>query len=323
MTDPTNAALTGLRTSDGRAWSTELLDALRIPEASLPEVVDSSGQGPEAIALDGAPPICGIAGDQQASLVGQGCVRPGLAKITFGTGGMLDLCLGAERPVLPHPRRGRHVPDRRLEPRRPTRRGASRRSCSRPARTSSGSATTSASSPTPRRPTTSRRSAPTPRAWCSCPRSSASARRSGTTAPGARCSASPGAPTGPRIVRAVLEGVAHRGADLVEAAETDGGIADPVAAHRRRHVGQPDLRAGAGRRQRPAGRGRPVLEATTLGAGLLAGLAVGTWAGEDDVAATWSPAQVVEPARQLDRDRWADACRRAGAWFPELSALDF
>ena len=60
-----------------RAGTTELLDALRIPEASLPEVVDSSGRGPEAVALDGAPPIAGIAGDQQASLVGQGCVRPG------------------------------------------------------------------------------------------------------------------------------------------------------------------------------------------------------------------------------------------------------
>src|SRR6185369_2547845 len=57
----------------------------------------SSGKGPKATALDGAPPICGIAGDQQASLVGQGCVRPGLAKITFGTGGMLDLVVD-QRP---------------------------------------------------------------------------------------------------------------------------------------------------------------------------------------------------------------------------------
>src|SRR3712207_8117057 len=34
----------------------------------------------------------------QASLIGQGCVRPGLAKATFGTGGMLDLCFGPDRP---------------------------------------------------------------------------------------------------------------------------------------------------------------------------------------------------------------------------------
>ena len=52
-----------------------------------------------ATALPGAPPIAGIVGDQQASLVGQGCVRPGLAKITFGTGGMLDVCTGATPPA--------------------------------------------------------------------------------------------------------------------------------------------------------------------------------------------------------------------------------
>ena len=60
----------------------------------LPVVVDSSGAVGDAAALPGAPPICGIAGDQQASLVGQGCTLPGLAKATFGTGGMLDQCVG-------------------------------------------------------------------------------------------------------------------------------------------------------------------------------------------------------------------------------------
>src|SRR4029453_17473291 len=48
------------------------------------------------------PPIAGIAGDQQASLIGQGCTRPGLAKITFGTGGMLDQCVGPDRPRFEH-----------------------------------------------------------------------------------------------------------------------------------------------------------------------------------------------------------------------------
>ena len=52
----------------------------------------------KARALPGAPPICGIAGDQQASLVGQGCTLPGLAKVTFGTGGMLDVCTGPKPP---------------------------------------------------------------------------------------------------------------------------------------------------------------------------------------------------------------------------------
>jgi glycerol kinase len=125
------------------------------------------------------------------------------------------------------------------------------------------------------------------------------------------------------IVRAVLEGVAHRGTDLVEAAETDGGVEIPSLRIDGGMSANPTfVQALADASGRPV-EVSPVLEATTLGAGLLAGMAVGTWAGEDDVAATWSPARVVEPERQLDRARWAEACRRAGAWFPELSALDF
>jgi glycerol kinase len=67
----------------------------------------------------------------------------------------------------------------------------------------------------------------------------------------------------------------------------------------------------------------PVVEATTLGAGFLAGMAVGLWAGEADVAATWSPRQVVEPGRPLDRARWLDVRNRAAGTVPELSALSF
>ena len=67
----------------------------------------------------------------------------------------------------------------------------------------------------------------------------------------------------------------------------------------------------------------PVMEATTLGAAFLAGMAVGIWADEDDVAATWSPRASVEPVEETDRDRWREACHRARGWIPELSALDF
>ncbi len=68
----------------------------------------------------GAPPICGIAGDQQASLVGQGCTLPGLAKATFGTGGMLDQCVGpGGRAGWDEPRWCRHLSDRCLPCRRP------------------------------------------------------------------------------------------------------------------------------------------------------------------------------------------------------------
>jgi glycerol kinase len=127
----------------------------------------------------------------------------------------------------------------------------------------------------------------------------------------------------PQIVRAVLEGVAQRGADLVEAAEADSGLT--IAS----------LRVDGGMSANPTfvqaladATGRPVevspvLEATTLGAAYLAGLAVGTWDGLDDIAAAWKPARVVDPAGSFDRARWAEACDRAAGWFPELSALSF
>jgi glycerol kinase len=127
----------------------------------------------------------------------------------------------------------------------------------------------------------------------------------------------------PQFVRAVLEGVAHRGADLLDAAEADAGLSVPA------------LRVDGGMAANPVFTGAladacarpvevsPALEATTLGAAFLAGLAVGTWRGWDDVAAAWSPAVVVEPAHTLDRDRWREAKARAAAWIPDLSALDF
>ena len=64
-------------------------------------------------------------------------------------------------------------------------------------------------------------------------------------------------------------------------------------------------------------------EATTLGAGLLAGLAVGTWGSIEDIGAVWRAGRVVEPAGALDRARWAEAVDRSRRWIPELSALDF
>ena len=64
----------------------------------LPTVVDSAGVIGEATALSGSPPIAGVAGDQQASMVGQGVVRSGQGKVTFGTGGMADVLVGPGRP---------------------------------------------------------------------------------------------------------------------------------------------------------------------------------------------------------------------------------
>ena len=127
----------------------------------------------------------------------------------------------------------------------------------------------------------------------------------------------------PQIVRAVLEGVAQRGADLVESAETDTGLAIPSL---RIDGGMSDnptfVQALADATQRPV-EVSPVREATTQGAAFLAGLAIGTWSGWDDVAATWRPQSVVEPGEPLDRERWQRAVARAAEWYPELSGLSF
>ncbi|MEN3272750.1 MAG: glycerol kinase, partial [Actinomycetota bacterium] len=127
----------------------------------------------------------------------------------------------------------------------------------------------------------------------------------------------------PEVVRAVLEGVANRGADLVDAAEADSGTTIPSLRVDGGMSANPTfVQALADAAARPV-EVSPVLEATTLGAAFLAGMAVGTWRGWDDVAAAYAPSHVVEPAREVDRDRWKEARRRAAGWYGDLSALDF
>ncbi|HEX6588380.1 MAG TPA: glycerol kinase GlpK [Longimicrobiales bacterium] len=103
-TDPTNASRTLLFDIDERAWDDALLDLFGVPRSMLPEVMPSSGEfavaSGDAIGVD--VPITGIAGDQQAALFGQGCVTPGLAKQTFGTGAFLLLNTGDERVESRH-----------------------------------------------------------------------------------------------------------------------------------------------------------------------------------------------------------------------------
>ena len=87
---------------------------------------------------------------------------------------------------------------------------------------------------------------------------------------------------------------------------------DRAAPGRRRDEREPDVHPGAGRR-RPAGpvEVSPVVEATTVGAAFLAGLATGVWGDIDDADRAWTPARVDEPDGTLDRATWARA-RRTG-----------
>ncbi|MGH9073649.1 MAG: FGGY family carbohydrate kinase, partial [Acidimicrobiales bacterium] len=321
VTDATNAGVTGLVRAEPFGWSDRMLGALRIPPGVLPEIVDSSGVVGEATALPGAPPIAGIAGDQQASLVGQGCTRAGLAKATFGTGGMLDQCVGGRRPGFEQRGGAGTFPIVAWQ-------RAGRLSWGVEAVMLTAGAAVD---------------------WLvddlgllrSAAESddlAASCRDTGDVwfVPALLGLGAPVWDFGARglllgltrgtgraeVVRAVLEGVAHRGADLVEAAEADSGL--PIESLRvdgGMTANATFLQALADASQRPV-EVSPVLEATTLGAAYLAGLALGTWAGEDEIAAAWAPRRVVEPGRRTDRERWLAARARAERTVPELSALE-
>ncbi|MEH6395443.1 glycerol kinase GlpK [Pseudoalteromonas sp.] len=95
-TDATNASRTLLFNIHKQCWDEELLCLFDIPASMLPEVMDSAADfGLTASALFGAPiAIRGIAGDQQAALIGQACFEEGMAKSTYGTGCFLMLNTG-------------------------------------------------------------------------------------------------------------------------------------------------------------------------------------------------------------------------------------
>jgi glycerol kinase len=99
-TDPTNASRTMLYDIDARSWSEPLTTLFGIPPAMLPSVRPSSGDFGVADAshLGFEAPITGVAGDQQAALFGQGCWAEGTSKNTYGTGAFLLLHTGATRP---------------------------------------------------------------------------------------------------------------------------------------------------------------------------------------------------------------------------------
>ena len=333
VTDPSHACVSGAYDVDAADWDARVLGLLGVPIACMPRVVASHGVVATARALPGAPPIAAIVGDQQASLVGQGCVRAGDAKITFGTGGMLDVCTGTERPaVLARSAHGTYP----LVAYGPGAAGAARAAGS-PSRTvwareaiciSAGSnvewlredmgLVVTAEE-------TDALAATVPDAGgvtyvpallgIGTPHWDYGAR-------GTLLGLTRGA-TRAHVVRAVLEGVAHRGADLLDAVRADTGLS-PASLRIDGGMSRNDafVQALADATGLPV-EASAVTEATTLGAAYLAGAAVGVWPSVEAAAQTRRARRVVQPARALDRSQWHEAVRRARGWIPALSALDF
>lgn len=322
VTDHSNAAVTGLLRPDATGWSTSACSALGVPAAMLPALVDTSSVFGAASALAGSPPLAALVGDQQGSLVGQSCVRPGQAKITFGSGGMLDLCTDAAAPST-----GNRTSEGIFPIVAWSRNGV----CTWGVEAIMLSAGTNVEwlvhdlgiLDNPAQSHDVAALCDTAEGVVYVP----ALMGLGTPhwdygARGALLGLTRGSGR-PQITRAVLEGVAHRGADLVEAAQAGSGYDIPV------------LRIDGGMSENPTfvqalanATGKPVevsrhTEATTVGAAYLAGLAVGVWSSFDDIAGAWKPRLAVEPNGQLDRSQWASAVERSRRWIPDLSALDF
>ena len=102
VTDVSNASRTMLFDIAKGQWDDELLEIFGVPRSMLPEVRSSSEVYGHTELLGTAVPIAGIAGDQQAALFGQACLKPGMVKNTYGTGCFMLMNTGTKRIASKH-----------------------------------------------------------------------------------------------------------------------------------------------------------------------------------------------------------------------------
>ena len=315
-TDVSNASRTLLFNIHTLSWDEELLKLLGVPRAMLPEVLPSSQiYGQAEAALLGAPvAIAGVAGDQQAALFGQACFQPGTAKNTYGTGCFALLNTGAH-PV---------ASQKGLLTSVAWKIGAEVNYCLEGAVFIAGAVVQ----------------------WlrdglriiansCEVEALAASVRDSagiyfvpafvGMGAPywdpyarGTIIGITRDTTQG-HIARAALESIAYQTCDVLRLMQEEAGLHLPhlkvdggAACNALLMQFQADLLGVPVRR--PA-----VLETTALGAAYLAGLAVGYWQDQEEIAAHWSlerefmPRMPAQQREQLCR-RWDNAVARARAW---------
>jgi glycerol kinase len=319
VTDASNASRTLLFNIHTLDWDDELLRILDIPRAVLPRVAPSSGEVVKT-ACEGLPdgiPVAGIAGDQQAALFGQACHRPGMAKNTYGTGCFLLMNTG-DRPAVSTHRLLTTVAWRRGERTSYALEGSVfiagaaiqwlRDGLGLIARASDIdglAATVPDTCGVHFVPALSGLGAPY---WDPHARGAIVGITRGTTRA--------------HLARATLEAIAFQSAELIEAMAADSGIAltelrvdGGATASNLLMQMQADL-LGV-----PVVRPR-VTETTALGAAYLAGLAVGFWKDEAEIAALWARDRVFEPT--LSRDaagsrllQWRRAVERSRAWAQE------
>jgi glycerol kinase len=316
MTDVTNASRTLLYNIHTGQWDDDLLEILGVPRSMLPEVRSSSevyGNTAEGL-LSRPVPIAGIAGDQQAALFGQQATRRGMVKNTYGTGSFMLLNTGTEAVPSRHNlvttvawKIGERT-DYALEGSvfitgavvqwlrdglKLIRSAEEVEALARTVPDSGGiymiPAFTGLGAPH----------------WDQYARGTIVGITRGTTAA--------------HFARAALESIAYQVADVLEAMEKDSGI----------ELGELRVDGGAAANDLllqiqadvlgvPVVRPR-VFETTALGAAYLAGLAVGFWGSQDELAEQWQKDREFTPEMdraQADRLRqgWRRALDRARAW---------
>jgi glycerol kinase len=322
ITDHTHAGVTGLYDVTTGTWNARLCELLNVDPQWLPQIVDSAGSLAIATSLPGSPAITAVVGDQQSSLIGQGCISQGMAKITFGTGGMLDMCRGTSAPV--GGQRSQHgtfpivawsINGERIWGEEAIMLSAGSNVewlvddmglIDSPAQSEEIAGSVPDSAGLVFVPAL---------LGFGTPRWDYGARGAlfGITRGSSRA----------HIVRAVLEGIAHRGVDLLEATEAETGVDIPIlridGGMSRNRLFAQALANASGRRVEVS----LISESTLLGAAFLAGSAHGVWRDLGEATDTWQPLVHLEPTHQLDRELWLKASARAAGWIPELSALDF
>jgi len=339
VTDHTNAGVTGLYSIETLNWSERICGILNIPLAALPTIVASSQVVGHATELDNLP-IASLVGDQQASLVGQGCITPGSTKITFGTGGMLDMYTGTTAPTASSRSTSGTFPIVAFSLNEKDEKGITTTKVHWGVEAIMLSAGTNIewliedmglidsaqeSAELANTVTSSDGVMYVPALFgLGTPHWDYGAR-------GALVGITRGT-TRAHVVRAVLEGVAHRGADLFAAAAHDAAqfassTGNPIRIDGGMSKNAVFVQALANSTSRTI-EVSPVTEATTLGAAFLAGTALGLWPSLSVATSTWNPEIQVEstldePTTAVSRAQWAQAVRGSQGWIPDLSALDF
>jgi glycerol kinase len=316
-TEYSNASRTLVYNIHACDWDDRLLEELRIPREMLPEVRDSSGVFGEMSPawLGGAIPVAGVAGDQQAALFGQGCTDRGSAKNTYGTGCFLLMNTGGDAPRSKHGLittiawgRGGRI-DYALEGSIFVAGAAVQWLRDGLGLVSEAAETEAAARAVPDTggvylvPAFVGLGAPY---WDERARGTLVGLTRGTTRE--------------HLIRATLEAIAYQTRDVVECVQADSGLQLDALRVDGGACGndflmqfQADVLGVPVRRPRAR-------EVTALGAAALAGLAVGFWTDEKQLASvTETDARVFEPALAADRREelyagWTRAVERSRAW---------